>query len=89
MAYLMVRHKVADFAKWKPVFDSHHPTREAAGLKDVHVWRNVDDPNEVITLFDVSDMAKAKEFASSSDLKAKMQSGGVIGAPNVTFLSNA
>jgi hypothetical protein len=36
MAHLMVRHKVADFAKWKPVFDGHHPTREAAGLKDLH-----------------------------------------------------
>ena len=89
MAHLMVRHKVADFAKWKPVFDGHHPTREAAGLKDLHVWRNADDPNEIITVFDVSDMAKAKEFASSSDLRNTMQSAGVIGAPNVTFLSNA
>jgi hypothetical protein len=89
MAHLMVRHKVEDIAKWKAVFDSHLPARKAAGLTDLHVWRNSGDPNEVITLFEVSDMAKAKEFAGSSDLKEKMQSGGVIGTPEIVFLSNA
>jgi hypothetical protein len=37
----------------------------------------------------VSDVAKAKEFAASPDLKEKMQSAGVIGAPDILFLSNA
>jgi hypothetical protein len=87
MALMMIRHKVADFAKWKPAFDDHRPARQAAGLKDLHLWRNADDPNEVISVFEVSDMAKAKQFADSSGLKEKMQSAGVVGAPDVTFLS--
>ncbi len=89
MAHMMIRHKVADFAKWKPAFEDHRPAREAAGITDLHLWRNADDQNEVISVFEVSDVAKAKEFAGSSDLKEKMQSAGVISAPDILFLSNA
>ena len=89
MAHVMIRHKVTDFAKWKTAFQGHRPAREAAGLTDLHVWRNADDPNEVISVFAVSDADKAKEFAGSSDLREKMQSAGVMGAPEVLFLSNA
>jgi len=30
MASMFVRHRVADYAKWKPVFDEHEPMRRAA-----------------------------------------------------------
>lgn len=89
MAHMMIRHKVADFAKWKPAFEDHRPAREAAGLTDLHLWRNADDPNEVVGVFDVSDVGKAKEFAASPDLKERMQSAGVVGPPDILFLSNA
>jgi len=87
MAHMLIRHKVADFGKWKPVFDEHRPAREAAGLKDVNVWRNTDNSNEVVALFNVSDVAKAKEFTASSELKEKMEAAGVQGAPDIVFLS--
>jgi hypothetical protein len=38
-------------------------------------------------LFEVSDVAKAKAFAASADLKEKMKSAGVVGSPDVFFLS--
>jgi len=47
MIYMLVRHKVADFAKWKKIFDSHKEAQEEAGLRLKHLWRNLDDPNEV------------------------------------------
>ena len=87
MAHVIIRHKVADFGKWKPVYDSHKPARQAAGLKDVHLWRSEDDPNEVIAVFESSDLSKARDFAGSSDLKEKMKAAGVQGAPDVLFLS--
>ena len=37
MNYLLVRHKVADFSKWKPVYDAHLPTRQPAGAKELHL----------------------------------------------------
>ncbi len=87
MAHMLIRHKVADFKKWKPVFEDHRPAREAAGLKDLHLWHNADDPSEVTLLFEASDLGKAKEFAGSSDLKEKMQAAGVQGAPDIVFLT--
>lgn len=49
--HLLVRHKVADFAKWKPVYNDHLAARQKAGLKEVHLLRNIENANEVILLF--------------------------------------
>jgi hypothetical protein len=87
MPYVLVRHKVADFAKWKPGYDSHLPARQKAGLKEEHLLRNADDPNEVILLFEADDLQKAKEFAASADLREKMQEAGVADKPDIYFLS--
>jgi hypothetical protein len=87
MTQMLIRHTVQDFAKWKPAYDAHRPARQAAGLKDLHLWRNVDNQDEVFLLFEVSDMAKAKAFAASPDLKQTMTAAGVIGPPDMVFLS--
>ena len=86
MPYILVRHKVADFSKWKPAYDAHLPARQKAGLKEVHLLRNTDDPNETIILFEAADLQKAKEFAASSDLRETMQAAGVIDRPDIYFL---
>ena len=87
MAHMLIRHKVADFGKWKPAYENHRSAREAAGLKDLYLWRNENDPTDVLVLFEASDVAKAKEFVASSDLKEKMQAAGVQGPPDIVFLS--
>lgn len=87
MAHMLIRHKVQDFDKWKAAYDAHRQTRVASGLTDLHLWRNVDDPKELILLFEAADVAKAKAFASSPDLKEKMTAAGVIGLPEFFFLS--
>ncbi len=46
MVHMLVRHKVEEFGKWKPIYDEHQEARAAAGLKDLHLWHNIDDPNE-------------------------------------------
>ena len=47
--HMLIRHKVADFAKWKPVYDVHSSARKA-GLKEEHLFRNAEDPSEVLLL---------------------------------------
>jgi hypothetical protein len=87
MPYLLVRHKVSDFSKWKSAYDAHLPVRQAAGLKEEHLLRNVDNPNETFVLFEAEDIQKAKEFASSADLRETMQKAGVVDKPDIYFLS--
>jgi heme-degrading monooxygenase HmoA len=88
MIHMLVRHKVADFAKWKPVYDAHASARQKAGLKEEHLFRNADDPNEVILLFSAEDIDKAKAFAASDDLREAMQRAGVSDKPDVYFLKD-
>ena len=87
MAHMLIRHRVHDFDRWKALYDAHRQTRAAAGLKDLHLWRNVDDPKEIFLLFEAADVAKAKAFAMSADLKERMTTAGVIGPPGISFLS--
>jgi hypothetical protein len=87
MTYVLVRHKVADFSKWKPVYDAHLGARQKAGLEEKYLLRNMENANETIILFEAEDVEKAKEFASSSDLRETMQKSGVIDKPDIYFLS--
>ena len=86
MPYVLIVTKVEDFAKWKPAYDAHESIRKAAGLTQRHLLRNADNPNEVVLLFEVSDLEKARAFASSADLRQKMQESGVVGKPELYFL---
>ena len=86
MPYLLVRHKVADFSQWKPTYDNHLPARQKAGLKEVYLLRNTDDPNEVVLLFEAEDVQRARNFVASSDLRETMQQSGVVDRPDAYFL---
>ena len=86
MAHVLVRHKVADFAKWKKSYNTHAPSRKQAGLKEAGLWRNQQDASEVFILFKAASLAKAKKFAGSEDLKAAMQTAGVVDKPDLYFL---
>ena len=84
--HVLVRHKVADFAKWKSAYDAHLGARQKAGLREEHLFRNADDPNEVLLLFSAEDFDKAKAFSASDDLRQAMEKAGVSDKPDVYFL---
>jgi heme-degrading monooxygenase HmoA len=86
MPYVLIRHKVEDYAKWKPVFDEHGATRKASGSKGGHLFRNADDPNEVVIIFEWDTMEKARQFVQSEDLGQAMKRSGVSDQPDVYFL---
>jgi hypothetical protein len=88
MNYLLIRHKVSDFAKWKPTYDAHGSARANAGLKEEHLLHNSDNPNEVVLLFSAQDLNKAKQFAASDDLRQRMQQAGVIDKPDLWILND-
>ena len=83
---LIIRQKVANYSKWKPVYDSHDSVRLAYGLHNNLVARGIKDSNMVMVVLQMDDAAKAKQFAALPDLKAAMQRGGVIGAPTFLYI---
>ena len=88
MGMIIVRHKVKDYAKWRPLFDGHVAKEKAAGLSHPRVLRSADDKSEIVIIFDDMDTKKAKEFASSQDLKDTMMKAGVVGKPIIYFLES-
>lgn len=84
---MMIHHKVADYDKWRPAYDAHKPMRDAAGLSDCHVHQAMDNPNDVFIGCTMADMAKAKEFAASKDLKDTMKKAGVKGKPEIHYMT--
>ena len=85
-SYMLVRHDVADFSKWKFVYDAHLKAREEAGLKELHLFQALENPNHVSLLFEVQDIERAKSFVSSDDSRDKMKEAHVEGAPEIYFL---
>jgi hypothetical protein len=85
MASMFIKHRVADYGKWKPAFDQHEPVRREFGATAHSLHRDADDPNVVIVAFRIDDVARAKEFAASPDLRAAMENAGVQGQPEIWF----
>ena len=87
MTHILIRHKVADFSKWKPVYDAHLPERKKAGLSEKTLLRSIDNQNDVVLLFEAEDLKRAQAFTESSNLREAMQKAGVVGKPDIVFLS--
>ena len=85
MASIFVRHRVADYARWKPVFDEHEALRREYGATAHSVHRDADDANVIIVALRVADVNRAKEFARSESLRAAMARAGVQGPPEIWF----
>jgi heme-degrading monooxygenase HmoA len=86
MPALLVRHKVADYAAWKPVFDEDGETRRAHGSQGGRLFRNAADQHEVLILLAWDDLERARLFAQSDDLREALTRGGATDRPDVWIL---
>jgi heme-degrading monooxygenase HmoA len=86
MSYLLVKQNVGEFNKWKSLYDKHSDTRKASGSKGARMFRNTNNPNETLLLFEWNNIENARKFTQSDDLRQKMQEAGVIGQPDIFFL---
>lgn len=89
MVHMIVRHKVADYSRWKEAFDARLNTRKAAGETDCRVMVSVDDPRDVTLFLDWDSLERARRYAGSDGLKQAMQAAGVVGDADVRFVEDA
>lgn len=83
MATIFLKHPVADYAAWRPLYDGDAPRRAAAGLTDVAVYRDAADSNMLLLVWTAEDTSGLDAMMKDEDLKAKMQEAGVTGPPEV------
>ncbi len=86
MPYILVHHKVTEYAKWKTVFDEHAGMRGSGGSKGGWLFQGTDDPNEIVIVFEWESLDKARAFTSSDDLREAMEKAGVAGPPTIIFM---
>jgi hypothetical protein len=82
---LTLHFKVKDFKAWRTGYNGNEKSRLSAGITNGRVFHSADDPNDVVVLQDVSDVAKARTWLDSEDLKTAMQKSGVLGSPSIRF----
>ena len=86
-SFVLIRHKVRDFAEWKRGYDAQLPKLIEAGLTEKHILRNASDENEVVLLLGAADLSRAKAFAESAELRAARQKVGILDEPDIYFLN--
>jgi len=86
MATLFVHHKVADYGKWRSVFDSVRGKRIAYGQTGERVLQSAASLNEIVTIVEFGSAEQARAWGSSAELKEAMKNAGVITQPEVLIL---
>jgi len=82
---LIIRLRVADFARWKKSYESNDSIRRSYGLTSYILGRGATDSNMVIAILKMADVARAKELTASQGIKKRMHEGGVIGSPSFLY----
>ena len=87
MSYVMIRHKVANYAKWKRGVRAFSKFRNASGEKCFFVCRSSKNPNDLLVWCEWDTAARMKQFVKSAELRQAMKGAGVISKPEVSFFS--
>lgn len=87
MAYVLIRHKVANYARWKRVVVAASAWRKASGEKSFYVLRDAKDPNDLTVCCGWDTAARMKQFVNSADLRLRMKEAGVIGQPEIRLFN--
>jgi heme-degrading monooxygenase HmoA len=83
---MLIRHKVANYTRWREHFDDYQTTRRANGSQGGHVFRSADDPNELLIFLEWDELDRARLFADSDDLRVAMKHAEVSDQPDLWFL---
>ena len=92
LAHVLIRHKVASYPKWRPLFNDGDAARKEAGaIGEPQVFRSGDDPWEVLVLIEWDELESARQFIGfpelSDQFREAMEQAGVTDEPTVFYLS--
>ena len=88
-ATLVVRHKVNNYASWRPVYDEVEPLRQQYGCTGARVLQIANDANDVLVTHEFPTVDQANGFAGDPGLKNAMARAGVAGAPQIEVFTSA
>ncbi|MFD1095985.1 hypothetical protein [Salegentibacter chungangensis] len=86
MAVAILSHKVKDYKNWKPFYEKDVKRRESAGIQEIFVGQQKEDPNNVYMIWRIGDPGKIQKMLDDPELKKVMDEAGVQSRPQVTII---
>ncbi|SRR6266498_1027745 len=77
--YMIIKQPVHDLAQFQKAFDSLKTARKSHGLHDLGQYVAADDPNTIIVVLEVDDVARAREYWKSAVLAEGRRKAGILG----------
>jgi hypothetical protein len=77
--YMIVKQKVRDLNTFQKAFDGLAAHRQAAGLIDLGQFVAADEPDTLIVVMEVADIARAKAYWHSTVLAQGREQAGLVG----------
>ncbi len=88
MAHVLAKLSEVKFENVKQKLREDAPEHAEQGMYLEHLWRNSDDPNEVLFLFRVNDLNHCKELMKKRHAEARQKDANAK-LPELTFLDEA
>lgn len=85
MTYLLGKTSVEDFDQWKTNFDENDSYRTEHGQEGFQVFQSLEDPNEVVVLFEWDEAENARALFESDEMRARLADAGVQDQPELSF----
>ncbi len=76
MIHIISRLKLESYENWKSIFHERAAIRKEAGSQEAILFRNSDDPNEALILFQWDNMENAKKYLESALLEKALEKAG-------------
>jgi quinol monooxygenase YgiN len=82
---LVITHDVADYDAWYRVFTEHAAVRKEHGCLSEELFRNPEQPNEVMNVMRFPSREDVESFLADPSLQEAMTRAGVVGTPGIRF----
>ncbi len=84
MVDLIIRQKVTDYGKWRPLFDQNELLRRSFGATGVkQIYRDAKDPDMITLVMEWDKAENAQKFAIDPKLAELRKKAGAIAEPEI------
>lgn len=82
MATIFRRVRVADYARFRAVYDAGTAAREVGGMHAEHMFRNPKDANDILIMTTVDDVDQARAYGESDEARQRQRAAGLLELSN-------
>ena len=69
MAHVLAQLRNVEFSVIKNLLKEHAPMHAQEGMYLEHIWKNTDDPKEILFLFKTDNLAHARQYVKNHPVR--------------------